>query len=383
MIPDSLQQILKAASAALLLLGFGCTSFRVTSSPQADIYENGERIGRTPYSFSLMSGERTFTLKQFGYVEEDFTVTSLDRKVIHFDLRWVGKTRVNTQPPGAQVVRIDDGEVLGKTPCALYLSRPGRVELRLKGFETVERDLDPNETYLVPLESSAGFKTAFYKDIIFESGQGPVEIYDRVAGERIGVAPARLNIEAGAALEYRLPGYKSEYALISRNAPHRIDIELEPLVRVTLAGPEGASVYRAGGVEKLGQLPYVAAVEGTAVYEIKKEGFYDFSIAVAPDSPRLLQIDLKQIPYKVIETEPPGGEVFRLGGLEKLGTAPFEVVVESERVFEIKKEGYRPEVVGIGPSSPRTLSVRLSPMPRDDPDAAAIGSFDNHVVEPF
>lgn len=383
MITRYLTGICKAAAAAALLLSFGCTSFQMSSSPAADIYENGQKIGRTPYSFSLVSGARTFTLKRFGYVEEEITVTSLDRKQIHFDLQWVGKTRINSQPPGAQVIRIEDEKVLGKTPCALHLARPDRVKLKLKGFKLVERDLQPNETYMVQLESTAGYKTAFYKDIMFTSDQGPVEIFDRVAGERIGRTPARLNIEAGAALEYRLAGHRSEFDLISRNAPHRIDIKLEPIVRVMLTGPADASVYRAGGVVKLGQLPYVVEVDGTVMYEVKREGYYDYSVAVAPDSPPRLQVELKEIPYKVIETDPPGGEVYRLGGLEKLGTAPFKVIVDTERVFEIKKNGYRSSVVGVGPSSPGTLSVPLSQVPRDDPDAAAIGSLDSTVVESF
>ncbi len=373
----------KGMAAAALLLSFGCTSFHLSSSPTADIYENGEKIARTPYSFSLMSGNRTFTLKRFGYVEEEVTVTSLDQKQIHFDLQWVGKTRIDTQPPGAEVIRIEDGKLLGTTPCALHLARPDRVELKLKGFETVERDLEPNESYLVQLESQAGYKTAFYREILFVSDQGPVQIFDRVAGERIGVTPVRLNVEAGAALEYRLPGYRSEFDLISRNAPHRIVIELEPITRVTLMGPRGAEVYRAGGVEKLGVLPYTVEVDGNAIYEIKKEGYYDRSLAVAPGSPPRLRVELKEVPYKVIETDPPGGDVYRLGGIERLGKAPFKVIVESERVFEIKKEGYQPYVVGVGPSSPGRLNVPLAPVPRDDPDAAAIGTFDSNVVESF
>ena len=196
--------------------------------------------------------------------------------------------------------------------------------ISLRGFKSIERDLTPNKTYKIELKSKFGFKSAFYKDIMFTSEQGPVQIYDRIAGERIGVTPVRLNVEAGAALEYRFPGYKSEFDLISRNEPHRIKIRLQPLTRVTLTGQQGAEVYRAGGIEKLGTIPYVVEVEGSALFEIKQEGFYDRSVAVAASSPRRLQIQLKEIPYKTIQTDPPGGDVYRLGGLEKLGTAPFK-----------------------------------------------------------
>jgi|GEM_PF-3279541 len=375
--------MLRGVLLVAMLCSFGCTSFQLTSKPVADIYENEELIGRTPYTFTLVSGERIFTLKRFGYVEEEVRVSSLDQKKLHFDLQWIGTTRINSTPPGAEVYRIEDDELLGKTPLGLHLARSDRVVLKLAGFESVERDIYPNESYQVELKSKSGFKSTFYKDIMFTSDQGSVEIFDRVAGERIGITPVRLNVEAGSALEYRLPGYKSEYDLISRNAPHRIEIALEPLTRVTINGPSDAEVYMAGSEKKIGVVPFDVEVDGYAMFEVKKEGYYDHSVAVSPDSPSRLQVDLKKIPYKTIVTDPPGAEVYRLGGLEKLGDSPFTTVIEGERVFEIKKKGYRTSTIGMGPGSPEQMSVPLSPLPRDDPDAAAIGTLDSRVIESY
>jgi hypothetical protein len=368
---------------SVMVLLAGCTSFQLTSVPEADIFENGEKIGRTPYEFTLMSGQRALTLKRYGYVEKDITISSLDPRRMHIDLQWVGRTRIESRPPGAKVERIEDEEELGVTPCGLHLSRPDRVRISLNGFETVERDLEPNERYVVELKPKSGFKSAFYKDTMFVSEQGPVAIYDRVAGERIGVTPVRLNIEAGSALEYRLPGHKSKFDLISRNAPHRILISLEPLTRVTIGGPSGAEVYLAGGIESIGTVPYTVEVDGHAMYEVKKEGYYDRQVSIYPGAPSRMQVDLKEIPYKTIITDPPGAEVYRLGGLEKLGEAPFRTVIDGERVFEIKKKGYKSSIIGMGPSSPSQMNVPLSAAPRDDPDAAAIGTLDSQVIESF
>lgn len=378
-----LKTLMQGAVVAAVLLLSGCSSFQLSATPAADIYENGAKIGRTPYEFKLMSGMRQFTLKRYGYVEEVVAVSSLDPKRLHFDLQWVGRTRIDSRPPGAKVLRAEDGEVLGSTPCGLFLSKGERVELQLQGYEAVERDLVPNQRYVIDLKPEAGFKSAFYKDIMFVSDLGPVEIYDRVAGERIGVTPVRLNVEAGSNLEYRLPGYRPKNALISRNAPHRMAIQLDPLTQVTITGPAGAEVYRAGGIEKLGEVPLKVDVDGDALFEVKKEGYYGRPIAVSPRSPSRLVVDLEQIPTKTIVTDPPGADVYRLGGLEKLGTSPFTTVVEGERVFEIKKKGFRPYVVGLGPSSPQQMKVPLNPVPRDDPDAAAIGTLDSGVVESF
>ena len=378
-----MHEMVRGVLLLAMMLFVGCSSFQLSSVPTAEIYENGEKIGNTPYSFKLLSGARVLTLKRYGYVEEEVSVSSLDPRQMHITLQWVGSTRIETRPPGAEVIRIEDEKELGIAPCALHLSQPIRVLIKLKGYESVERDLIPNERHIVELKSKTGVKSVFYKDIMFVSEQGPIAIYDRVAGERIGVTPVRLNLEAGSALEYRLAGYKSEFALISRNGPHRVVIDLEARIQVTLSGPEGAEVYRAGGTTPLGQVPYSVEVDGNATFELKKEGYYDQQIFIYPGAPKNMKIKLEEIPYKTIVTDPPGAEVYRLGGLEKLGTAPFKTVVDGERVFEIKKEGYKTSVIGMGPSSPAQLNVPLHAAPRDDPDAAAIGSLDNSGVGSF
>jgi len=378
-----LQRGIRILLLLTILLSFGCTSFQLKSSPVADIYENGTKIGHTPYEFTLMSGNRVLTLKRFGYVEQELDISSLDPKRMNIQLQWVGTTRVETQPPGAKVTRLQDKKDLGVAPCGLHLSRPERVVISLNGYKSVERDLEPNEKYVVELKPKAGFKSAFYKDIMFVSEQGSVEIYDRIAGERIGTTPVRLNVEAGSALEYRLPGYKSEFVLISRNAPHRIQVQLEALTRVTINGPAGTEVYYPGGTEPIGPVPQVVEVDGHATYELKKEGYYEQEVAVYPGAPSRMNVELKQIPYKTIVTDPPGAEVYRLGGLEKLGDAPFTTVVEGERVFEIKKKGYKSTIIGMGPTSPVEMSVPLNIMPRDDPDAAAIGTLDSTIIDSF
>ncbi len=367
---------------AVLLL-FGCSSFVLTSTPPADVYENNTKVGQTPYSFSIVSGSRSLTLRRFGYVEEQVDVTALDQKRQHFDLQWVGRTHVETQPPGATVYSKDGKNILGTTPCGLTLSRTQWVTIKLDGFETVERELAPNKRYMVELKSSAGYKSVFYRDILFTSEQGSVQIYDRVAGERIGITPIRLNLEAGSALEYRMAGFKPKYDLISRNAPLRINIELEPLTRVTFTGPAGASIYRAGGIEKIGDVPVTLEVTGDTLYEIKKEGYYERTVALAPGSPSRMNVELEKIPYKTIVTEPTGAEVYRLGGHEKLGLTPYTTVIKEERVFEIKKEGYRTSLIGMGPTSAENLNVSLLQAADEGPDAAAIGELDSLVIESF
>lgn len=366
-----------------LLLLFGCASFELTSVPSADIYENEEKIATTPYRFKLLSGGRALTLKRSGYVEEEVFVSSLDPKSLHFELEWVGRTRIDTFPHGADVIRASDGVKLGVSPCGLRLAVPETILIKKTGYDSEELDLTPNQRYVIELNPTGGFQSAFYKKIGFSSDQGKIEIYDRVAGERIGITPVQLTIEAGTEIEYRLVGYRPRLMLISKKAPHRIHIELEAITTVTLTGPPGAQVYRAGGLERLGEVPFTVEVDSSTMFELKKEGYYDSSIAVAPGSPNNLAVELKKIPYKTIVTTPAGAEIYRIGGLEKLGESPFTTIVNEERIFEIKKKGFRTSVIGMGSGSPEQLNVPLTVAPRDDPDAAALGTLDSPVISTY
>lgn len=366
-----------------LLLAFGCASFELTSVPPADIYENGEKVARTPYLFDLVSGTRVLTLKRLGYVEVEVSVSPLDPKRLHYPLEWVGRTRIDSLPGRATVVRLSDQKTLGVTPCGLHLSRPERVLIEKKGFESREYDLVPNQSYIAELKPLGGFKSTYYREINFISDQGPVAIYDRVAGEKIGTTPIQLSIEAGSALEYRLKGYVSKPVLISKIGPRLVHIELDPITTITLQGPEGAAVYRAGGTKPVGKIPYTTQISGDTLFEVRKEGYYTSNIAVAPGSSPGIDVTLKEIPYKTIITTPAGAEIYRVGGLEKLGVSPFTTIVDSERIFEIKKKGFRTSVIGMGAGSPAQLQVPLTAAPRDDPDAAALGELDSPVISTY
>ena len=376
----NLKMLGKWGLCAPLLLAFGCASFELTSTPVADVYEKGEKVARTPYNFDLVAGQRLFTLKCPGYVEEEVPVSPLDPMRVHIPLRRVGRTRIETLPGGATVLRSKDREKLGVTPCGLRLAAQERVLIEKRGFEPVEYDLIPNERYVVELKPLAGFKSAFYKEINFVSDQGPVEIHNREVGKRIGITPVQLSILAGSELEYRLDGFRPRMVLISRTTPRLVRIELDPISFVTLRGPSGAVVYRAGGTKPLGKVPYTIEISGDTLFEVRKEGCYASNIAVAPGSSSEIDVTLKEIPYKTIVTTPAGAEIYRLGGIEKLGESPYTTIVDGERIFEIKKKGFQTSVIGMGADSPARLNVPLTAAQRDDPDAAALGELDSPVI---
>jgi hypothetical protein len=377
------QTLFSLAAVLLVFMLSGCSSFELTSWPQAEVCETDERIGVTPYTFSMVSGSRSLTLRRQGYIDREVCITALDPMHRHEELEWIGRSKIDSLPGGARVVRLDDGRELGVTPCRLGLARPVDVIFRLEGFEEFGARLVPNLDYVAELKPVHGFKPSFFRTIYFTSSQGAVEIYDRVAGERIGITPVRLKLAAGSKLEYRLPGHASAYELISRKGPHRMDVRLKPLVQVEICGPSGTRVYRAGGEESIGEVPFPVTVEGTELFELRKAGYYDRTVAVALDSPPRIMVQLEKIPFKTIMTDPPGAAVYRLGGMDKLGITPYTAIIEAESVFELRKAGCKPAVIGIGPSSPDQLHIPLSPLPPDEPEASAIGDLNSSLLNTF
>src|SRR3569832_554237 len=65
--------------------------------------------------------------------------------VVNAPVRW----SLTTAPPGAQVIRVLDGKVLGQTPCELTADRDANeqiVVLRRDGFFDKERKRDPSRS---------------------------------------------------------------------------------------------------------------------------------------------------------------------------------------------------------------------------------------------
>ena len=69
--------------------------------------------------------------------------------------------------------------------------------------------------------------------------------------------------------------------------------------------------------------------------------------------------------------------------MSSVSVSPFTTVVEDERIFEVRKDGFHKATVGLGPDSPKQVEVPLTPLPREEIDAAALGVLDSPVVNSF
>lgn len=355
--------VVKGSSAALfpalIALLSGCASFELRSSPgQATLFENDEPVATTPYSFSLFSGERKFIVRKAGYVEREICVSPLDSKLIKIGLQRIRKTTVHTVPTGALVETSLDGKMLGKTSLELKLAKAELVVLKKDGYEPFSLTLEPNETYRVDLKALEGFRA-----VRFTSTPPGVSICNRSFGDTIAATPAMISVEEGTEFEFWMDGYKPQTVMVNKRSPSKVHITMVPISVVTIRSEEGACVYRAGGVEKIGTVPYSQRIEIDKIFEVQKDGYYPSTVAVSSEASVDIHVPLEKMPYKIIDTAPQGAEVYRFGGEEKLGLSPYRSLVESERLIEIRKEGYVTRVVSIGPDSSDRVSISLKKEP--------------------
>ena len=339
----------------------GCAAFELTSQPSGvDLYEGEIKVGQTPYGFNQFSGERIFTLRADGYVEERVLVSSLDPKGKHVKLREVKTTEINSVPTDVRVVRLRDNKELGSTSLALKLVRPERVLLQKEGYRSKQLNILPNQRYKVELEPLEGFRS-----VLFSSKPAGARISDRSVGDDIAATPARVSAEEGTEFEFTLEGYQPAYYMINKRSPRKVFVELVPVPTVTLTSLPGAAVYGAGGGEKLGEVPYTQQIRDVRAFEVRKEGYYPRTATVSPESPAEVYVKLEAIPLKRITSKPTGATIARIGKREVLGQAPLQLLAGSERLIEVYLEGYVGRIIGFGPDSPEEIVVELQPVVRD------------------
>jgi hypothetical protein len=339
----------------LLALLSGCASFELRSTPDgATVYENGDFMATTPYKFTLFSDVRKFTIIKEGYVETSVSISPLDLKYIDVKLQEVKKTSVNTVPPGAIVRRSADDIKLGTTSLELRLSKPLSIVLKKEGYETVTMMAEPNQFYRVKLKALEGFR-----EIRFSSSPPGVSVSNRAIGDTIAQTPSTLTAEEGTEFDFKMEGFLPQTVLVNKRTPGHMHIEMVPISVVTIVSEEGAAIFRPGGSEKVGDVPFRQQMAIDGIYEVRKDGYYPEMVAVSAASSATYTVPLSKIPYKEIKTTPEGAEIFRFGRRELLGTSPLKLLVETERLIEVGKEGYEPQVLSIGADSPENIEVQL------------------------
>ena len=182
---------------------------QLTSDPPgAEIWEQDERLGRTPATLELASGPHTLRLSLAGYQSRTLSLQvsageQMRAERIRLE-RLAGVLELTTTPAGGSVIR--DGEYVGQTPLELRLTpdQPHRLSVSRAGYRTARRriTLAPGERRRLELGLQAEYGTLFVSVV-------PADAELLVDGISRGSATRRLQLTARPhRIEIRKSGYR-------------------------------------------------------------------------------------------------------------------------------------------------------------------------------
>ncbi|MEX1198860.1 MAG: PEGA domain-containing protein [Pseudohongiellaceae bacterium] len=213
-----------------------------TDPSGADVLVDGEVVGQTPLTASLMQGERQVTLKRSGYkaVEETLRVVAgeeRERPVVSLE-EADGLVFIRSEPSGANVTI--NGEFRGQTPLEVSLEPDQRHEISLfrAGYATADRELTARSAEQADLNVTLDPQTA---PVRIAAEPPDAEVY--VDGERRGTAGDTLELLAAEQqVEIRRDGYVPHVqAFTARpglDQEIRVSLQTEEEARIASIEPE-------------------------------------------------------------------------------------------------------------------------------------------------
>jgi len=301
----------------------------IESTPsKADIYLDGEEVGKTPASLeSIVPGKHNLEIRMDGYEiwSESVIVEEEIGKTITAALQIkTGTIIVESTPPNASIF-LDDEEV-GRTPASLKSIVPGRheMEVRMDGYEIWSESLDIEAETETTLTAVLDARTGSIK---IESEPTEAKIY--LDGEETGTTPDTLGpITIGThSVEIRMDGYEvwSDTATIEPDKESALKALLQiknGSIRVE-STPPGADIYLDG--EKTGTTPdtLLSIVPAQHEVEVKMDDYEVCSetVVVETDKESLLTVALKLRTGSLsIKSKPSKAKVFLNG--DDIGTLP-------------------------------------------------------------
>ena len=203
----------------------------ISSYPDsAEVYLDGQLIGRTPLQTEIMQGKRSFEYRLEGYkpltrvheitAGEPVTLEPVQLEPLD------GELVVNSDPPGASVSF--NGNYRGTTPLTLVAAAGKEHELQLSkaGFKSMHRHLlvQPEEVRELKLKLAAEYGTLFISikpaDAEVRVDGKPVQI--KGGRLRLSVLPHRLSVEKA--------GYQGHAQTVTprKDVAQHIEVVLKP-----------------------------------------------------------------------------------------------------------------------------------------------------------
>lgn len=130
--------------------------------------------------------------------------------------------------------------------------------------------------------------------------------------------------------------------------------------------PDKAEVYNQGGQSQLGVTPYYTTIiKKEKFFTLRKDGYEENNVTVEADSPRYIDIRMARLEPTVLESQPPGAEVYDETGTRLLGKTPFVAdAAEFDQNYKLKLSGFYEKAVQVTMESPASLVASMDPMPK-------------------
>lgn len=337
----------KFVSASILLTAAlivcSCAPVTIRTVPEkAEIYSpDGARLGRTPFFVNIITSEKHYVVRRDGYLEQAVTIGPESARYVDVRMPRIAPTMLRSQPPGAAVYTADGNRFLGMTPYAADVSERDRVyKLRMDGF--YDKDVQ------VSLESPSELVSQMDPRpimITISSTPAGAMVYEAGDREPIGQAPVQTLVKDQTMYELKADKYYPSTVVLSTQSDVDTMVSLEPMPYITIeSSPAGAELYLQGGYGKsLGTTPLTRLVETATAFELRKEGYDPKPFTLSSDAPSTVKVEMMKIPYVTIKSDPAGAQLYRMGGIELIGTTPVKEIVRQPTQFEMHLEGYEPK----------------------------------------
>lgn len=278
-----------------------------TDPPGAEVFLNGEPMGRTPLGPIPIRTDRArgllrVELKGYETLQEELED---DDRLLEYSLQRVGyEIHVVTDPQQAEVLL--NGEPKGKSPLLLSVPGSGTQELvlKLEGFEDWKAELDRDAAFPATIRMTpASFLAAVNSD------PRGAEVW--LAGRNVGKTPLpSLQISGSGSHEVvlKLTGYEDWKGTVAKGTPLPRSIRMQArLNRIEIKTvPPGAELVLNGKPAGTSPATLAVPVVGTHTIRATLDGYEPRTVVVEPRKPFSGPIQL--VPVKKAETAKPKDE---------------------------------------------------------------------------
>lgn len=316
-------------AASLILIICSCAPTTIDTIPQgAAVYRGETQVGTTPFNSRVWLTEKNFSVRKDRYFEEPVLLNYDSPEDLILKLRPVPVLVYSA--PDAEIYPAGSDTPIGTTPMKVNVSDKEKTyTLKLKDYydQDIKLSVDAPDPTVV--------KMARRPIVTISADPEGVEVYEN--NVLIGTAPVREEILAPRTFELRKAGYFTQSGTLTGAPPYKVHTVLRAFPVITVsATPAGAEISRAGGL--IGKDSIKLAVGEKTDLEVRADRYYMQTVTLTPESPATVNVELKAMPYVMINSEPAGAEVI-IGG-KSVGVTPVEQLIEKDTVVELRKAGF-------------------------------------------